>query len=354
VSSTVLPRYALVPPDRLLYLQQGALVERHFDPDRASLTGEPVTLAAAVGAFSVSASGIVAQREHRENRTELSFFARDGNRLQAVSNQFVNVPELSPDDRRLAFDGIGTDGNRDLWLIDLARGVRTRLTDGTAIDGYPVWSPDGSRIAFHSNRNGTIDLWVKAASGAGPEELLLQQPENEWPLDWSSDGRWLLYQRSDLQASWDLWALPMTGADRTPIAVATSRFTERMGEFSPDGRWLVYDTNESGRSEIVVQAFPAAGEKLQVSSGGGMSPRWSADGGEIYFLSPDSRMMAVTVSAKGSTLELGAPAVLFSRRVVVSPFKWEYTVSRDGRFLAEETVLEPNAPPITLILKSKL
>jgi hypothetical protein len=150
-----------------------------------------------------------------------------------------------------------------------------------------------------------------------------------------------------------LWALPMTGADRTPVAVATTPFEEHMGEFSPDGRWVVYDTNESGRFEIVAQAFPQANERLPVSTVGGVEPRWSADGTEIYFVA-GGKMMVAPVKAKGPTLEFGTPVSLFSTQIKENPFKFEYAVSRDGRFLVNSLVAETSAPPITLILNAKL
>ena len=270
-------RAAFRAPDRLVYVQQGALLERRFDRAGGVLTGDPVTLATSVGAFSVSASGIVAYRAPQAARSELGWFDRSGNLLQPMPETWFNGPELSPDERRLAFETT-TAGNRDVWLLDLARNAPLRFTTNSGIDGYPLWSPDGSRIAFHSNRNGTIDVWIKSASGAGAEEPLVEQPDQEWALDWSNDGRHLLYESPDQRDRWDLFALPMSGADRTPVAVAITPFRELTGKFSPDSRWVAYDTRESGRSEIVVQPFPQGGERLAVSTEGGSNPRWSLDG----------------------------------------------------------------------------
>ena len=244
-------------------------------------------------------------------------------------------------------------GNRDIWIVDLARGGLTRFTTHPAVDGFPLWSPDGSQIAFHSSRNGTIDLWIKPSSGAGAEELLLEERDSEWPIHWSKDGRFLLFQRSDLGARWDFWALPMSGTDRTPFAVANTLFAERLGEFSPDGNWVVYETNESGRPEITLQAFPEPRGRLAVSTAGGAAPRWSADGTEIYFIAPGGKMMAVAVDLKGPTPQLGTPVELFSTGIVAQPFKFQYAVSRDGRFLVNNTPAETSPPPITVILNVK-
>jgi serine/threonine protein kinase/Tol biopolymer transport system component len=346
-------RAAFRAPDRLVYLQQGALLERRFDPESGELTGDPVTLATSVGALSVSATGVVAYRAEQSVRFELGWLDRAGNLLQPMPHQLFNGPELSPDERRLAFETT-TAGNRDVWLLDLARNAQLRFTTTEAIDGYPVWSPDGSKIAFHTNRSGTIDIWIKSFRETDAEKPLLEGPDEEWQLDWSNDGRYLLYQRSDLKDRWDLRALPMTGADRTPITVAATPFRELTGEFSPDSRWVAYDTRESGRSEIVVQAFPRAGERFAVSTDGGSNPRWSADGREIYFVALDGRMMMAPVLEMGETVELGEPSVLFSTQVQTSPFKAQFTVSRDGRFLANRMVAEAQAPPITLLLEARL
>jgi dipeptidyl aminopeptidase/acylaminoacyl peptidase len=340
-------------PDRIVFIQQGDLVARGFDLASGTFTGEPVTLAASVGGMATSATGIVAHRPASGTRTRMIWFDRHGSALGEVGDGPVNAPQLSPDEGRLAGDRT-VGGNRDVWVVDLARGGLTRFTTDAAIDGFPVWSPDpgGSRIVFHSNRNGTFDLWTRTSSGAGADERILETPDHEWPIHWSRDGRFLLFQRSDLKARWDLWALPMTGSDRTPIAVATTPFVERMGEFSPDGQWVVYETNESGRPEIAVQAFPNSSGRWPVSIRGGIAPRWSADGGEIYFIAPDGKMMAVPVTTKGSAFKVGAPATLFSTQIAGQVFRFQYAVSRDGRFLVSQVVTDESAPPIHLILNA--
>ena len=173
------------------------------------------------------------------------------------------------------------------------------------------------------------------------------------PLDWSKDGRFLLYSQGDPKTGGDLWALPMTGNDRKPVVVANTAFEERQGQFSPDGRWVAYQTNESGSSfEIVVQAFPEPSGKWQVSTGGGTQPRWRADGKELYFIAPDRKLMAVPVAVLGSAFEAGKPVALFATRILGGggQFKPQYAVSRDGRFLINQVVEESTAAPITLIL----
>jgi Tol biopolymer transport system component len=342
---------AYLAPDRIVYVQQGDLVLRRFDPGRGVLSGEPLTLATSVGGFSVSSTGMIAHRAAGSAPLATAWFDRSGAAMEQHVGVYLNGPELSSDDRRVAGDRT-VDGNRDIWTVDLARGGLTRMTAHPLIDGYPLWSPDGARIVFLSNRNGTIDLWIKPSNPAGDEQLLLQGPDSEWAIDWSKDGRFLLYQRSDLKTRWDLWALPMTGTDRTPFAVASTSFVERLGEFSPDTRWIAYETEESGRPEIVVQAFPTASERIPVSTAGGAAPRWSADGREIYFIAPDAKMMAVSVEPTGSTLQLGAPMPLFPTRITFQTFKFQYAVSSDGRFLVNHAA-EVSTSPITVILNLK-
>ena len=146
----------------------------------------------------------------------------------------------------------------------------------------------------------------------------------------------------------------MTGPNSTPVVVANSPFEERMGEFSPDGKWVVYETEELGRPQIVARAFPVAGGIVNISTNGGISPRWSADGKEIYFVALDGTMMAVSAVTAGSTLTAGKPQPLFSTQIVGQPFKFQYAVSRGGRFLVHSRHIDESAvPPITLILNWK-
>jgi hypothetical protein len=258
----------------------------------------------------------------------------------------------------------------------------TRFTADPAIDVAQIWSSDGMRIAFSSARNGPFDLYVKSTSGTGSEELLLATAKNKFTQDWSSNGQFLLFSDVDPKTGRDLWALPTSGAhaspagsaspiarsfnegrshqeatsnDRKPIAVAKTPFEELNGQFSPDVHWVAYETNESGRFEIVVQQFPVPTGKWQVSTGGGIQPRWRADGKELYFVAPNGKMMAAPITTSGATLAAGTPVSLFP--VTLPPGlganKQQYAVSRDGRFLINQPVATSSTPPITLILNWK-
>jgi Tol biopolymer transport system component len=300
----------------LLWVRGQALVAQRLDLERKALTGDPITLADPVAAdangsaVSVSATGLVAYRGGRAGLRQLTWFDRTGKAVGVAGEpeaNNVNAPELSSDGRRVAIDRT-VQANRDVWLMDLVREGITRFTFDASVDGYPVWSPDGSRIAFESKRKGgSYDIWLKPSSGAGTEELVLETPNDEWPYDWSKDGRFLLYHLTDPKTGYDLWSLPMTGNDRKPAVVVNTPFTEQNGQFSPDGRWVAYETNESGGFEIVVQPFPEPSGKWQLSTGGGKQPRWRADGKELYFIALDNKLMAVTVAASGSTFEAARP-----------------------------------------------
>ena len=201
--------------------------------------------------------------------------------------------ELSPDGKRVAVTRADK-GNADIWLIDAARGFPTRFTFDAANDVRPVWSADGNRLVFQSNRKGAFNLYWKLSSGAGADELLLESDQNKAPTDSSSDGRFLLFRTLDPQTGYDLWVLPLSG-DKKPVPFLKTPFEERDGQFSPDGKWVAYQSNESGRSEIYVQPFPGPGRKLQISSSGGAQPRWNKNSKEIFYVSLDSKMMAAPV-----------------------------------------------------------
>ena len=267
-------------------------------------------------------------------------------------------------------------GNTDLWLIDATR--TTRFTFDPASDRYPVWSPDGRRLVFSRFRAGIFDLYQKAASGAGAEERLVASPQLKVPTDWSADGRFLLYfspnpetdKRVALLSNADLWVLPLEG-DRTPWVFSKTPSQERWGTFSPDGRWVAYQSDESGRDEIYIRPFagPAAsgavlrqgsgqaasqvGGQWQVSTAGGIYPRWRRDGRELYYLAPTGALMAAPITVTGATLAPGAPVALSPTRIVGGGTDTgqgrQYDVTRDGRFLIN-TVLNEAAAPITLLM----
>jgi Tol biopolymer transport system component len=269
------------------------------------------------------------------------------------TGQELRNPELSPDGRRVAMRRMAQ-GNSDVWLGDLVRGGLTRLTFDAGLDNHPVWAPGGTRIAFTSTRTGRDDLYVKPSDGTGAEARVLASPHAKIPQAWSRDGRWLLYYETHPTTGRDLWALDLSAPGAEPRVVARTSADESLAEFSPDGRWVAYQTNESGRFEVVVQPFPDAGGTWQVSTAGGVAPRWRADGQELYFLAPDATLMAAPVAAAGASFVAGPPVVLFRTRIMGGGTsvvgRPQYAVAADGRFLINQTVTDAATPPITLIL----
>jgi len=231
--------------------------------------------------------------------------------------------------------------NRDVYLTDLARGEPTRLTFDAGIDSTPIWSPNGDRIIFRSGRKGVYDLYVKSSNLEGSEALL--------------------YVNQDPQNGHDLWVLALDGeskVDRKPYPFLQTPSDESQASFSPDGRWVAYQSNEGGPMEIYVQPFPGPGGKRQLSNAGGASPRWRRDGRELFYLSPDARLMAVPIRAQGSTLEADPPVPLFQTRLsgalggIAGNVRPQYDVAADGRFLMSITT-EETISPITVILNWK-
>ena len=357
------------PPGYLLLVSQGVLVARRFDPMRIAVSNDPLPIAQSVsvdafnrGAVSVSEAGVLAYRTGvTTSGRQLVWVDRTGKTLGVLlppEDTALARPELAPGGQQVSVGRI-VQGNADVWLIEVARGIASRFTFDAAVDRAPVWSPDGRRIIFGSSRNGRTDLFEKPANGAADEQPLLVTPQDKAPLDWSPDGKFLIYANQDSKTQSDLWALPLAG-ERKPFPIVQTTFDEVQGQFSPDGRWVAYGSNETGRYEIYARPFPGPGGKWQISTGGGIYPRWRRDGRELFYVAPDNRMMAVPidVTSDANTLSPGAPVALFSSRLVTGgntgiggfASKAEYAVTPDGRFLMNVTPEESAAvSPITIV-----
>ena len=343
----------------LLFVREGTLMAQRFDTSRLEMTGDAFPLAEQVqinvgngyASFSVSDNGVLAYRAGApEAGSKLIFFDRAGKELSVLGDQAIYwTPRVSPDGRRVAVEVSDPRiGLIDIWIYDVERGLRTRFTFDAAPEFYPVWSPDGSRVVFNSNRKGVFNLFIKDSSGAGTEELLYESKENKWPVSWSSDGKFLLFENEGGKTRDDLWALTMTGEHKAfPVVQTPAEEAEPV--ISPDGRWLAYLSDESGKDEVYVAPFPGPGGKYQVSVNGGERPRWRRDGKELFYLGEDDKLMSAEIRVKGTSLEVGAVKPLFQTRP--QRLGMIYDVSGDGqRFLVNSSVVEQVSSPVTLVL----
>jgi len=346
---------AYAPPGYLLFPREGTLMAQAFDVASLELTGAPFRIAEQVGYFrrnneayfSVSDTSVLIYRSAGMTKTQLVWVDRNGKQLGSPGppGEYL-FPALSPDETRVAIGRVDAHtGTTDIWLLDLARGIPSRLTFDPANDSFPIWSPDGSRIVFASSREGARNLYQKSSSGAGRDEALLKSDEQKIPSDWSFDGRFILYQQISANTEWDLWVLPLFG-DRQPIPLLKTKFSELEGVFSPDARWIAYQSNESGSYQVYVQSFPPSGGKWQISSDGGETPRWRRDGKELYYRAANGKLMAVEVKANASSFESRVPKPLFETHSNAS-----YSVTADGQRFLLHTPVEESAPaPITVVM----
>lgn len=264
----------------------------------------------------------------------LTWFDRQGKVVGTAGDLgLYRTLTISPDGKRVAFErNDAQTQNRDIWLLDFASGATTRFTSDPGFEAFPIWSPDGSRIIFTSNRGGVYDLYQKASNGTGQEELLYQSSEGKGPTSWSPDGKFLIYY--SLGQPTHLRLLAVAGpADRKATPLVDPQFSSITGRFSPDGRWIIYSSNESGKNEVSVRPFDSAtgvaGPPVIVTSGGGRTPVWRGDGKEIFYIAPDGMVTAVEVNA-GAAFQVGTPKPLFKAPAGV--LFWD--VAPDGtRFL---------------------
>ena len=347
-------------PGYLLYSRDGTLMAQPFDARHTRITGPAVAIADGIdspqdsarqGAFSVSNNGVMVYSAGSEiGPTRLTWFDRSGAPKgtlgPAVAMQW---PAISRDGKAVVVDqqDPGT-GSQDLWLYDFSRALPFRFTFDSALSRYAVWSPNGSHIAFVSNRDGFFKIYRKAVNGSSPPEILHTTPP-AWPDDWSNDGRLLIIEvpSSANNGSRDLWVLPLTG-DRKAFPYLQTKASERWGRLSPDGRWLAYSSDETGRVEVYVTTFPNPGGKWQVSTDGGDVPVWGRDGKNLFFLAPDRKMMAVDVNG-GERFAAGAIKPLFDTHIVSGP-QARFDVGPDGRFLVPVQSQQTAGTPLTAVI----
>jgi Tol biopolymer transport system component len=330
-------------PGWILSVRETSLLAYPFDERSLTLRGEAVRAAEGVnldtgiwrGVFSASRTGVLAyQVAPSKAGMQLTWVDRSGRTLETVGERGTYYwPRLSPDGRRVAV--AQGDPNSDIWVYEIGRGTRIRLTINATVAGAPVWSPDGSRIAYVSQSQLPRGfVFCVAPSNGGEIREIETVSERMEPTDWSKDGRYILYGQGNLGAT-DIWARS-TAEPSKSFPVVKSQWHEGSGQFSPDGRWVAYVSLESGRAELYVTPFPAGGARWQVSTAGGNLPRWRGDARELYYLSPDDEVMAASVGESKDRFEVVKVVTLFRVSLAASPRTdlYPYDVASDGqRFL---------------------
>ena len=359
----VLTSAVYAPPGYVLFVNGDTLTAQGFDAERLEVTGRPFFLAEHVGrstsflsGVSASLTGAVAYAPPLAQSGRLAWVDRRGTPLETLplpEGDYTDF-QLSPEGTRLATSlGNAKTNAVDIWLTNLSSGRTSRLASGGAVTAAAVWSPDGTRLAFRSNRTGVIELYERSANGGGvdrpllPPEAYRTVPYGLFPTGWSPNGD-LIASAPRRGGGMDLWLLPL-GDTAPPRLLIGSAAQELHGNFSPDGRLLAYTSNETGRFEVFVETVPRSDRKWPISSNGGYEPRWEANGREVYYLSETRQLMAVAV---GPGPSFGAPVALFQAHVPrgVTENRTHYVPSRDGRRFLVNVASDTPGPPITVLL----
>ena len=333
-------------PGYLQFVRGSNLMAQKFDQKSLQLSGDPTPVVEQLGrdytfsaAYTVSRNGIMVAHNGGVSTSVLTWYDRTGKAGAVLGTDNYNVIRFSPDGKTLSASIYDNSGGEDIWLLDLARGVRTRFTFGPALSDDPVWSPDGKMIVFDSNRTGSYAIYQKPSNGTQKEELVYADPAIKFTTSWSPNGKFVLMDHIgvDAQGRTSIWVLPMFG-DRKAYPLISNDFNNTFSQFSPDGHWVAYDSNESGRDEIYAVAFPNPTARFQISTSGGANAQWRPDGKELFYTDADNKIMAVDIASHGDALQIGTPHALWQPRLqAVNP---PYATPDGKRFLANELPLQ--------------
>ena len=317
---------AYAPPGYLLVVRDDSLLAIPFDADQRKVTGDAVVIATGVqriggtaySVFTVSTEGtLVYSGGQVYLPSELNWYDRAGDVTPGPlePNSYYSL-RLAPDGRHAAISIPGTSGDGEVWIVDLTRGVRTRLVHGSSSYNDPVWSADGDTVLYSSQEKGNVDFYLRPADGSGKAEPLLADDQDKQVLDWSRDGKQVAYWPIGVgMGTPDVWVYSLETGKSEPVITGESSYSH--ARFSADTRWISYASNDSGRTEVFVQELTGeggmhGGARWQVSTAGGEFSHWRDDGREIVYVDPDQRVMAVSVDVRKGQLVLGTPRELFT------------------------------------------
>jgi len=354
---------AIYSRGHLLFVRNATLMAQRFDVRRLALVGEASPVAdhiqtngsvAPVGSVSAGDNGVLAYQAgaSEELGTQLTWLDRSGNAVGTVGprRNYLDV-EVSPDGKQASVSlPRVANGGRDVWLIDLVRGVSTRFTFQPGATQTSVWSPDGKRVVFNAMIRGALELFQKPMTG-GAEEPFPSDGISKAPWSWSPDGKYIVYSNLIIQGGSvsNLWVLPLSG-DRKPFRFLPSSYNQLYGRVSPDSHWIAFASDESNQRQVYITSFPDASRaKHQVSVSGGTEPRWRGDGKEIFFVNGNT-LLSASVDASATGLQIGVPKPLFQFRNTGIP-RSNYGLRPDGQqFLFNVRAEERSSAPITVVM----
>ncbi len=335
----------------LLFGRGDQLMAQSFNPSTGTPSGEPQNVAKGVmndaSTWHVDASasndGLLVFGSGASGDLQLVWVDRSGKQISTIADKLTDLEGivLSPQGDRVALQLNA--GETDIWVLDLARGVRTRLTFGPIGNVYPIWSPDGKWIAYASLRSGHFGVCRKPSDGSGAEETLVTDTDQPIIDDWSRDGKYLLYSRPiSTGPGQTMWALPVDGERKPSLIVERGA----NGKLSPDGHWLAYQSGESGTIQVYVVPFGGGQGKWQVSANGGTAPRWSKDSKELYYMDLTFNLLAVPVTSAGGALQFGVAEKLVNSWSAPQVF---YDVSPDGKKFLLDRVEQQVSQSVTVV-----
>jgi hypothetical protein len=338
---------------KLLMLRDSTLVGQPFDAARGVLTGAPSIVVQNVrfdpstwhGVFDAAGRTLIYQPGGAISGTHLIWFGRDGKNLGGLGDvaKYYDL-KLSPDGHRLVTNA--GEPRADIWVIDIDRDVRTRLTFEGSMNEAPVWSANGNEIIYAARDAPTelAAIYRRRADGNGPRQLVARLSGDADPGSTSPDGRWVVVSLHRARAKPQIWAIPLVPGEQ-PRPIIAGDFGAHDPRISPDGRWLAYTSDESGRDEIYVIPFLGSGGKWQVTTSGGHSSRWSPDGAHLDYLTTENTLTEVDVQSGGGFV-VTATRARFGLDVNPNSSS-DYDLAADGRVIANGGEADPS--PLTLI-----